>query len=112
LAISNICIDITVCNVWRELVGKSLKNIIMKKYRKNCNLPIVMVTCQYDSKKNAVKETRVGTTYSTEEAEDWLNSTTKPAYIYVDGMQDHDAFLKLFFARNDSYTKEYEKVID
>jgi len=84
----------------------------MKKYRKNCSAPIRMVTCQYDTKKNAVKETRIGTTHSTEEAEDWLNTTEKPACIYVDGMQNHDAFFKFFFAHNDLYTKEYGKVID
>ena len=70
------------------------------------------VIAEYVPHINATKETRVKTVHSIEEAEQWLESTKDPAMTYIDGMQNHDAFLTLCCSFNAAYWKEHKKEID
>ena len=81
------------------------------------NYSIKCVTAKYDAKENAVRENRVKEFDRLEwnKAEKWLTEMTKkkvPAYFYMDGMQNHDAFLFFFCPENSYMKKEYKKVID
>lgn len=75
------------------------------------------VIVKYDPKVNAVREDRVQSfdRLEWEKAEAWLNEMEQqkvPAYFYMGGMQNHDAFLTFFHPVNNYYWKEYKKVID
>lgn len=78
---------------------------------------IKCATAKYDPDVNAVREDIVKEFDRLEwkKAEQWLDKMEQkkiPAYFYMDGMQDHDAFLDFFHPTNSYYWKEYKKVID
>ena len=70
------------------------------------------VVAKYDSENNAVAEHLKKTFHNIEDAESWLKNENKPAMIYIDGMQNHDAFLDLCCSYNSQYWLEYKKVKD
>ena len=78
---------------------------------------IKCVTAKYDPKVNAVREytAKEFDRLEWKEAEYWLNEMELkriPAYFYMDGMQNHDAFLNFFCPKNSFMKKEYRKIID
>ena len=70
------------------------------------------VIAEYVPNVNATKETRVKTVHSVNEAEIWINKQSKPAMTYIDGMQNHDAFMSMCCMHNSKYWKEHRKEID